>query len=146
PPLGRESTWTRGTGSLRALRVVVAREGARGKPVRVRRGPATVTGSGEAGREAGHWGIPGKAPRRCERKPGDLPPPEHRHRFRGMEQLVHRRSGRLVGPRVLPAVLAVLAALALLVGCERRQQDAPSAGAPAATVVATADYGVRDLL
>jgi hypothetical protein len=63
-----------------------------------------------------------------------------------MEQLVHRRSGRLVGPAVLPAILAVLAALALLVGCERRQQDAPSSGAPAATLVATADYGARDLL
>ena len=63
-----------------------------------------------------------------------------------MEQLVHRRSGRRVDPRVLPAVLAVLAALALLVACERREQDAPSAGAPAATVVATADYGARELL
>jgi len=63
-----------------------------------------------------------------------------------MEQLVHRRSGRVVGPPILPAVLAVLAALALLVGCERRQQDAPSAGAPAASLVATADYGARDLL
>ena len=59
---------------------------------------------------------------------------------------MHRRSGRRVGPRVLPAILAVLAALALLVGCERRQQDAPPAGAPAAAVVATADYGARDLL
>ena len=89
-------------------------------------------------------GIPGKALRRCERKPGDLPPPEHRRRFRGMEQLVHRRFRRRV--RLPVALMAPLAALGLLAGCEERRQDAPAADAPAATLVATADYGGRDLL
>jgi hypothetical protein len=61
-----------------------------------------------------------------------------------MEQLVHRRSRR---PLRLPAALAaLLAALALLVGCEERRQDAPAADRPAATLVATAGYGPRELL
>ena len=104
---------------------VVVREGARGKPVRVRRGPATVTGSGAAGREASHWGRPGKARRRCERKPGDLPPPEHRHRFRGMEQLVRRRARRPPGPRRGPPGRPGAARPAASTG----PQDAPAAGA-----------------
>ena len=36
--------------------------------------------------------------------------------------------------------------MALLAGCEQRAQDAPAAGAPAVTLVATADYGARELL
>jgi hypothetical protein len=43
-------------------------------------------------------------------------------------------------------LLALLAALALATGCERRAQEAPAADAPAATLVATADYGARTLL
>ena len=43
--------------------------------MRVRRGPATVTGSVVAGQKASHWvSTPGKAQRRVDRKPGDLPP------------------------------------------------------------------------
>ena len=57
---------------------------------------------------------------------------------------MHRRSRRPV--RLPVALMALLAALPLLAGCEERRQDAPSAGAPAATLVATADYGARDLL
>jgi hypothetical protein len=57
---------------------------------------------------------------------------------------VHRRSRRLL--RTALALLAAVVAVAALAGCERRQQDAPSAGAPAATLVATADYGARELL
>lgn len=57
---------------------------------------------------------------------------------------MHRRSRR---PVRLPAALAaLLAVLGLLLGCEERRQDAPAADAPAATLVATADYGARDLL
>jgi len=61
-----------------------------------------------------------------------------------MEQLVHRRSRRPV--RLPVALAALLAVLGLLVGCEERRQDAPAADAPAATLVATADYGSRELL
>ncbi|HTI34554.1 MAG TPA: DUF4430 domain-containing protein [Miltoncostaea sp.] len=57
---------------------------------------------------------------------------------------MHRRSRRPV--RLPVALTALLAVLALLAGCEKRQQDAPAADAPAATLVATADYGARDLL
>jgi hypothetical protein len=57
-----------------------------------------------------------------------------------MEQLVRRRWA-------LPATLVMLVvAAALLAGCEERAQDAPPSGAPAATLVATADYGARELL
>lgn len=41
---------------------------------------------------------------------------------------------------------ALLAALALATGCERRGEHPPAAGAPAATLVATSGYGVRTLL
>jgi hypothetical protein len=61
-----------------------------------------------------------------------------------MEQLVHRRSRRSL--RLPLALTALLAALVLLAGCEERRQDAPAADAPAATLVATADYGTRELL
>lgn len=46
------------------------------------------------------------------------------------------------------ACLAALVALLVLVGagCERRSQDAPAAGAPAARVLVTAEYGARPLL
>ena len=47
---------------------------------------------------------------------------------------------------LLAALLALLAALALAVGCERRSQEAPAAAAPAATLAATADYGAQTLL
>jgi hypothetical protein len=57
---------------------------------------------------------------------------------------VHRPSRRLL--RTAVALLAVVAVVAVLAGCERRQQDAPVAGAPAATLLATADYGARELL
>jgi hypothetical protein len=40
----------------------------------------------------------------------------------------------------------MLVALALLAGCEERRQEAPAADRPAATLVATADYGARELL
>ncbi|WP_217914428.1 DUF4430 domain-containing protein [Miltoncostaea marina] len=47
---------------------------------------------------------------------------------------------------VLMALLALAALAALAAGCERRSQDAPAAEAPAATLVATAGYGERELL
>ncbi len=46
----------------------------------------------------------------------------------------------------LLAVLAAAILVALGSACERRAEDAPAAAAPAATLVATADYGSRDLL
>ena len=52
---------------------------------------------------------------------------------------MHRPSRRLL--RTAVALLAVVAVVAVLAGCERREQDAPVAGAPAATLLATADYG-----
>jgi hypothetical protein len=59
-----------------------------------------------------------------------------------MEQLVRRR------PRGLVPLLLALLALAggVLSGCETRAQEAPEAGAPAATLAATADYGADVLL
>jgi len=58
-----------------------------------------------------------------------------------MEQLVQRR------PRGLaPLLLALLALAGVLAGCETRAQEAPEAGAPAATLIATADYGADVLL
>ncbi|MBY0397193.1 MAG: DUF4430 domain-containing protein, partial [Thermoleophilia bacterium] len=49
-----------------------------------------------------------------------------------------------------PLALSILAALlmvsALLAGCERRAQDPPAADAPAASLVATADFGAERLL
>jgi Domain of unknown function (DUF4430) len=57
-----------------------------------------------------------------------------------MEQLVRRRWA-------LSPVLMVLAlAAGLLAGCEERSEDAPAAGAPAATLVATTQHGARELL
>ncbi len=47
---------------------------------------------------------------------------------------------------VLPVLVVLALAAALLAGCEERAQEAPAAGAPAATLVATADYGARELL
>lgn len=47
---------------------------------------------------------------------------------------------------IVPVLLVLVVAGALLAGCEERAQDAPAAGAPAATLVATADYGARELL
>ena len=47
---------------------------------------------------------------------------------------------------VLPVVAVLALLLALVAGCEERAQDAPVAGAPAATLVATAGYGADDLL
>lgn len=57
---------------------------------------------------------------------------------------MHRRFRRPV--RLPVALTALLAVLGLLVGCEERRQAAPAADAPAATLVATADYGARELL
>ena len=57
---------------------------------------------------------------------------------------MHRRFRRRV--RLPVALMAPLVVLGLLAGCEERRQDAPAADAPAATLVATADYGGRDLL
>lgn len=51
------------------------------------------------------------------------------------------------GRGALLAVLALLAAaLVPAAGCEERAQDAPAAGAPAAALTATADYGAAGLL
>ena len=89
-------------------------------------------------------GDPGKAQRRWERKPGNLPPPEHRHSFRGMEPLVR---GRPRAPVPLLTALAVLLAVVLAAaGCEHRARPAPAASAPGADLVATADYGAHELL
>lgn len=51
-------------------------------------------------------------------------------------------------PRPLPvlAALAVALVVALVSGCEHRAQEAPAAGAPGATLVASAGYGARELL
>jgi hypothetical protein len=57
--------------------------------------------------------------------------------------LVRRHPRRPV--HLLAALLVLLGALALA-GCERRSQEAPAAEAPAATLVATADYGAQPLL
>lgn len=46
----------------------------------------------------------------------------------------------------LLTALAVALAVVLLAGCEHRAQTAPSSSAPAAEMVATADYGARTLL
>ena len=52
---------------------------------------------------------------------------------------------RLRGTRAPAASPSWRLAVVLVAGCERRaQQDAPAADAPAATLVATADYGARD--
>jgi Domain of unknown function (DUF4430) len=55
--------------------------------------------------------------------------------------LVRGRPGR---PFAL--IAALLAAAALVAGCERRSQEQPAAGEAAATIVATADYGAVPLL
>lgn len=47
---------------------------------------------------------------------------------------------------LVPVLLVLVLAGALLSGCEERAQDAPPAGAPAATLVATAGYGAQELL
>ncbi len=47
---------------------------------------------------------------------------------------------------LVPVLLVLVLAGALLAGCEERAQDAPPAGAPAATLVATAGYGAQELL
>jgi hypothetical protein len=61
-----------------------------------------------------------------------------------LEQLVRRR---IWGPPSLAlALLALVALAALATGCEHRSQEAPDAGAPAASLVVTADYGARPLL
>lgn len=54
--------------------------------------------------------------------------------------------GRPRAPVPLLAVLCVLVALAVATGCERRAQGSPDAASPAATLVASADYGGRELL
>ena len=46
----------------------------------------------------------------------------------------------------LLAALAAALAVVLATGCEHRAQPPPAASAPAATMVATADYGARELL
>src|SRR5215212_2268695 len=51
----------------------------RGKPVKIRRGPATVTGDARRTRERSHWGTDGDLGRRggkTARKPGNLPRPK----------------------------------------------------------------------
>ena len=57
-----------------------------------------------------------------------------------------RRRRRATRPQALPILAALLLAAALLGGCERRAQDPPAADAPAASLVATADFGAERLL
>ena len=54
--------------------------------------------------------------------------------------------GRFRGPTPQLAVLVVVVALVLASGCERRSQDAPATTAPGAALVASADFGARELL
>ncbi len=54
--------------------------------------------------------------------------------------------GRFRGPPPLLAVLVLVVALVPGSGCERRSQDAPATTAPGAALVASADFGARELL